>query len=104
MTFRHKSSLSRHRRIHQKVTQCGYCNRTFRYESFLKKHILTAHKGFDVEEGMNVKFEPEVITVIQDVSTGIVSKVHPEAQFIEVDPSSQFYSQTVTINCIEEQV
>lgn len=45
MSFRHKSSLSRHNKIHLKVTECMYCKRSFRYESFLKKHLLQAHKG-----------------------------------------------------------
>lgn len=94
MSFRHKSSLSRHRRIHLKVTQCGYCNRTFRYESFLKKHVLTAHKGLDVDEGMRtIKIEPEHVT-----------EVHQVPQVIEVDSTSHSYAQTFIISCIEEQV
>lgn len=47
MSFRHKSSLSRHSKIHSKTTQCHLCNRAFRYESFLKKHLLTAHQDED---------------------------------------------------------
>jgi hypothetical protein len=47
MSFRHKSSLSRHSKIHSKTTQCHLCNRAFRYESFLKKHLLTAHEDQD---------------------------------------------------------
>lgn len=47
MSFRHKSSLSRHSKIHSKTTQCHLCNRAFRYESFLKKHLLTAHQEED---------------------------------------------------------
>lgn len=47
MSFRHKSSLSRHSKIHSKTTLCHLCNRAFRYESFLKKHLLTAHQDED---------------------------------------------------------
>lgn len=47
MSFRHKSSLSRHCKIHSKTTQCHLCHRAFRYESFLKKHLLTAHQDED---------------------------------------------------------
>lgn len=47
MSFRHKSSLSRHSKIHSKTTQCHLCHRAFRYESFLKKHLLTAHQDED---------------------------------------------------------
>lgn len=47
MSFRHKSSLSRHSKIHNKTTQCHLCNRSFRYESFLKKHLLTSHQDQD---------------------------------------------------------
>lgn len=43
MTFRHKSSLCRHNKIHLKVTECKHCDRTFRYESFLRKHLQSAH-------------------------------------------------------------
>lgn len=43
MSFRHKSSLSRHCKIHNQTTQCHICHRAFRYESFLKKHYLTCH-------------------------------------------------------------
>jgi hypothetical protein len=47
MSFRHKSSLSRHGKIHNNSTQCHLCNRTFRYESFLKKHLQSAHPDSD---------------------------------------------------------
>lgn len=43
MSFRHKSSLSRHGKIHSQSTQCHLCTKTFRYESFLKKHLLSDH-------------------------------------------------------------
>jgi hypothetical protein len=43
MYFRHKSSLSRHAKTHQKLTKCQLCDKSFRFESFLKKHIATAH-------------------------------------------------------------
>lgn len=55
MSFRHKSSLSRHNKIHLKVTQCNHCDRSFRYESFLRKHILTAHKS---EETSYIEEQP----------------------------------------------
>lgn len=47
MSFRHKSSLSRHTKIHLKTTQCHLCHRSFRYESFLKKHLISAHQDED---------------------------------------------------------
>lgn len=47
MSFRHKSSLSRHSKIHNKTTQCHLCQRSFRYESFLKKHLLSSHQDQD---------------------------------------------------------
>lgn len=47
MSFRHKSSLSRHTKIHLKTTECHLCHRSFRYESFLKKHLITAHQEED---------------------------------------------------------
>lgn len=64
MSFRHKSSLSRHNKIHLKVTQCTYCSRSFRYESFLKKHLQTAHKEKH-ERDCIVKYEDQPTEVIQ---------------------------------------
>jgi hypothetical protein len=92
MTFRHKSSLSRHNKIHLKVTECIHCKKSFRYESFLKKHLLTAHNGQEItidyivpkneakEECMSVitydnEHQPQVIQqVIEDASTNYYSQ------------------------------
>jgi uncharacterized Zn-finger protein len=47
MTFHHQSTLSRHSKIHERVTQCQLCHQTFQFDSLLRKHLLEAHK--DVE-------------------------------------------------------
>jgi Zinc finger, C2H2 type len=79
MSFRHKSSLSRHNKIHLKVTECVHCKKSFRYESFLKKHLLTAHNGQDItidyilpkeeekDDCIDVIYEPEQTQVIHQV-------------------------------------
>ena len=92
MSFRHKSSLSRHNKIHLKVTECGHCKKSFRYESFLKKHLLTAHNGemMTIEDYMIPKDEKEeeCINVIYE----------PEHQVQVVHQSVEgYYSQPVSI-------
>lgn len=94
MSFRHKSSLSRHNKIHLKVTQCMHCNRSFRYESFLKKHLLTAHKSVEVT------YIDHVIPKDEDEkeSISIITYEHDmPPQMIQVDSSTHYYSQPMTI-------
>lgn len=90
MTFRHKSSLSRHNKIHLKVTQCNHCDRSFRYESFLRKHILTAHKGEPISYTLPAKDDKEEIQVVEyeeEEGDSMSSAVKEE--------TSQFYSRPV---------
>lgn len=110
MTFRHKTSLSRHTKVHQRLTQCGFCDRTFRYESFLKKHVLTAHKGLEnLREGMKERTiipRKNVLRVVkQEVKVEepcIIQVVKvEEPRIIQVDANSQFFSQTITIRSVE---
>lgn len=76
MSFRHKSSLSRHSKIHSKTTQCHLCHRSFRYESFLKKHLLTAHQD---ENAIN---QPHLNTFVKDYRQKY-SKDEPKYEEIE---------------------
>lgn len=86
MSFRHKSSLSRHSKIHLKITQCGHCNRGFRYESFLKKHLLTAHKGEQFVD--NIKEEQ----LKSDDVLNVTSYETVEApQFVQMESGSEYY-------------
>lgn len=102
MTFRHKSSLSRHNKIHLKVTQCAHCNRSFRYESFLKKHLLTAHKNSQFLEEFIPKEEvknDECISVITYDNNHTASQ-----QMIQVEASSHYFAQpmSITISNVEQ--
>lgn len=74
MSFRHKSSLSRHTKIHLKTTQCHLCHRSFRYESFLKKHLLTAHQEEDAI------MQPQFNSFVKDYRQRYVphTKTHPD--------------------------
>lgn len=56
MSFRHKSSLSRHCKTHMKLTKCQLCDKSFRFDSFLKKHMTTSH-GFGNEDQITVIME-----------------------------------------------
>lgn len=93
MSFRHKSSLSRHNKIHLKVTQCMHCDRSFRYESFLKKHLQTAHKDqqqhYEMIEQVvaksEIKREEEFIDIIYENQT---------AQVIQIDEGGHHYYAT----------
>jgi uncharacterized Zn-finger protein len=92
MSFRHKSSLSRHNKIHLKVTQCMHCNRSFRYESFLKKHLQSAHKCLEIsytEEMVKDEDNKECIQVIT------YEEIEQQPQVIQIAPSSQYYSQPI---------
>lgn len=107
MTFRHKSSLSRHNKIHNKLTKCHLCNRTFRYESFLKKHLLTAHKTEDgihqppnssivprFDEGEEKSDECYMITYEPESSQ---KYVHPE------EPQNYYQQPAVVVNNLHHQ-
>lgn len=78
MSFRHKSSLSRHNKIHLKVTQCRHCDRSFRYESFLRKHLLTAHKNEDISYLEDFKEEIQVIEYEEEVMESMPPAVKVE--------------------------
>lgn len=92
MSFRHKSSLSRHNKIHLKVTECVHCKKSFRYESFLKKHLLTAHNGQDVTIDYiipKIERKDECISVIAYENDHQQQVIH---QVID-DSSSHYYTQ-----------
>lgn len=93
MSFRHKSSLSRHNKIHLKVTECVHCRRSFRYESFLKKHLLTAHKGQQIVYIEEVI--PKVETKEEDCS--VITFDNQETQ-VTVEATSHYYSQPIISN------
>lgn len=103
MSFRHKSSLSRHNKIHLKVTQCNYCDRSFRYESFLRKHILTAHKSESIsymeqlDEKDDIKEEIQVMEYEEEESDIMSPAVKVE--------TSQFFNKSVkfTITSVNGQ-
>jgi hypothetical protein len=78
MSFRHKSSLSRHSKIHSKTTQCHLCHRAFRYESFLKKHLLTAHQEVDAIN------QPHLNTFVKDYRQKY-SKDDSETKYEEIE-------------------
>lgn len=117
MSFRHKSSLSRHNKIHLKVTQCKLCNRSFRYESFLKKHLQTAHKGSEiayVAEQVVPKGERAYIESIVEIEKeeldeksciSVITYEHDQPpQMIQVEASSHFYVQpmSITISSVDQ--
>jgi KRAB domain-containing zinc finger protein len=81
MSFRHKSSLSRHTKIHLKTTQCHLCHRSFRYESFLKKHLITAHQE---EDAIN---QPHLNTFTKDYRMRYVEQTSTRGE--EVSPNEQ---------------
>lgn len=74
MSFRHKSSLSRHSKIHNKTTQCHLCQRSFRYESFLKKHLLSAHQDQDAISN------PHLNTFTKDYREKYIEEQHAETK------------------------
>ena len=90
MSFRHKSSLSRHNKIHKKVTQCQYCGRSFRYESFLKKHLESSHKGAEIGDSYQ---QPIISEEYQ---------IHEE-QFIKTSPKHEYdnSSSVITFETVE---
>ena len=99
MSFRHKSSLSRHNKIHLKVTECVHCRRSFRYESFLKKHLLTAHKGQQIVYIEQVI--PKVETKEEDCSVVTFDDNNQETQ-VTVEATSRYYSQPITMNNVHQ--
>lgn len=98
--FRHKSSLVRHKRVHGRVTNCEYCGRKFRYESFLQKHISVMHQGEDTKIS-----ELEQISVIlpqelndEELSTSLqtVTIIHnPTIIQVSETPITYQYYQTL---------
>lgn len=85
MSFRHKSSLSRHNKIHKKVTQCQYCGRSFRYESFLKKHLESSHKGAEIGDSYQ---QPNIAEEYQIIH---------EEQFIKTSPQHDYDNSSSVI-------
>lgn len=61
MSFRHKSSLSRHTKTHMKVTKCQLCEKSFRFDTFLKKHMLAVH-------GIPISSDEPIPEIIMEVS------------------------------------
>ena len=92
MSFRHKSSLSRHNKIHKKVTQCQFCGRSFRYESFLKKHIESSHKGAEISDS----YQQPIITEGYHIH---------EEQFIKTSPQHDYdnSSSVITFETVESR-
>lgn len=64
-----------------------HCDRGFRYESFLKKHLLTAHKGLQVSFVDNVKQEIKAEDVINVTTYETVQA----PQYVQVDSGSHYY-------------
>jgi hypothetical protein len=95
MSFRHKSSLSRHNKIHNKVTQCVFCKRSFRYESFLKKHMQIAHH----EQTITIDYviPKEETKVERDCMSVITYENDSSPQVIQVANASHYYQQPVAI-------
>lgn len=88
MSFRHKSSLSRHNKIHKKVTQCQYCGRSFRYESFLKKHLQSTHKGAEIGDSYQQPIISEEYQINED-------------QFMKTSPSHHDSSSIIKFETVE---
>lgn len=47
MSYRHQSTLCRHKKIHEHVTQCHVCHQPFQYDSLLRKHLIEFHNDVD---------------------------------------------------------
>ena len=72
------------------MTQCEHCHRSFRYESFLKKHLLTAHKDVMFED-KNVEYVDEYVDYKEEIkhedSIAVITFESP--QMVQIDGSAQ---------------
>lgn len=68
-----------------------HCNRSFRYESFLKKHLLTAHKGQEITYIEHIIPKDEIDN---KECINVITYDHEQApQIIQVESSTHYYTQ-----------
>jgi hypothetical protein len=99
MSFRHKSSLSRHGKIHNKSTQCHLCHRSFRYESFLKKHLQSAHEN---EDNAFLQPTPSFKSIDKFSKDEIIEEYVDDDEEDEEDSSQQQQQEYVEITYDEQ--